>query len=310
MKQKVTVVGAGNVGATAAQRLAEKELCDVVVVDIIEGVPQGKSLDLAQAAPIEKHDAHLTGTNSYKESANSDIVIITAGIPRKPGMSRDDLLSTNRGIIRNVIREVVKYSPNAILIIVSNPLDAMCHVAMEESGFPKQRVIGMAGVLDLARFRAFISLELNVSVENIHALVLGGHGDTMVPLPRFSTVAGVPITELVPAKRIEEMVTRTRNGGAEIVSLLKTGSAYYAPASAAVEMAESILKDKKKILPCAAYLTGEYGISNLFVGVPVKLGAKGIEQIIELKLSAEEQQALKKSADAVQELVDSMKKMS
>jgi malate dehydrogenase len=310
MKQKVTVVGAGNVGATAAQRLAEKELCDVVVIDIIEGVPQGKSLDLTQAAPIEKHDAHLTGVNSYEASANSDIVIITAGIPRKPGMSRDDLLATNKGIIKSVTKEVVKYSPKAILIIVSNPLDAMCHVAMEESGFPKQRVIGMAGVLDSARFRAFISMELDVSVENIQALVLGGHGDTMVPLPRFSTVAGVPITELIEARRIEEMVTRTRNGGAEIVGFLRTGSAYYAPASAAVEMAESILKDKKKILPCAAYLTGEYGISNLFVGVPVKLGAKGIEQIIELKLSAEEQQALKKSAAAVQELVDAMKRMS
>ncbi len=262
MKQKVTVVGAGNVGATAAQRLAEKELCDVIVVDIIEGVPQGKSLDLTQAAPIEKHDAHLTGVNSYEASANSDIVIITAGIPRKPGMSRDDLLATNKGIIKSVTKEVVKYSPKAILIIVSNPLDAMCHVAMEESGFPKQRVIGMAGVLDSARFRAFISMELDVSVENIHALVMGGHGDTMVPLPRFSTVAGVPITELIEARRIEEMVTRTRNGGAEIVGLLRTGSAYYAPASAAVEMAESILKDKKKILPCAAYLTGEYGIYN------------------------------------------------
>ncbi|HDQ03994.1 MAG TPA: malate dehydrogenase [Deltaproteobacteria bacterium] len=309
MKQKVTVVGAGNVGATAAQRLAEKELCDVVLVDIIEGVPQGKSLDLTQAAPIEKHDAHLTGVNSYEASANSDIVIITAGIPRKPGMSRDDLLATNKGIIKSVTKEVIKYSPDAILIIVSNPLDAMCHVAMEESGFPKQRIIGMAGILDSARFRAFISMELSVSVESIHALVLGGHGDTMVPLPRFSTVAGVPITELIEANRIEEMVTRTRNGGAEIVSLLKTGSAYYAPASAAVEMAESILKDKKKILPCAAYLTGEYGISNLFVGVPVKLGSKGIEQIIELKLSAEEQQALNKSAAAVQELVDAMKKM-
>lgn len=309
MRQKVTVVGAGNVGATAAQRLAEKELCDVVLVDIIEGVPQGKSLDLTQAAPVEKHDAHLTGANSYESSANSDIVIITAGIPRKPGMSRDDLLSTNRGIIKSVTREAAKYSPRAILIVVSNPLDAMCHVAMEESGFPKQRVIGMAGVLDSARFRAFISMELNVSVENIHALVMGGHGDTMVPLPRFSTIAGVPITELIEARRIEEMVARTRNGGAEIVGLLKTGSAYYAPASAAVEMAESILKDKKKILPCAAYLEGEYGISKLFVGVPVKLGAKGIEQIIELKLSAEEQQALKKSAAAVQELVDSMKRM-
>ncbi len=233
------------------------------MIDIIEGVPQGKALDLAQAAPVEKHDAHLTGANSYEASAQSEIVIITAGIPRKPGMSRDDLLATNRGIIKNVTKQVVKYSPDAILIIVSNPLDAMCHVAMEESRFPKQRVIGMAGVLDSARFRAFISMELNVSVENIHALVLGGHGDTMVPLPRFSTVAGVPITELISPERIEAMVTRTRNGGAEIVGLLKTGSAYYAPASAAVEMAESILKDKKKILPCAAYLEGEYGISGL-----------------------------------------------
>jgi malate dehydrogenase len=310
MNQKVTVVGAGNVGATAAQRLAEKELADVVLIDIIEGVPQGKSLDLAEAAPIEKHDAHLNGANSYEASANSDIVIITAGIPRKPGMSRDDLLATNRGIIKNVTKQVVKYSPNAILIIVSNPLDAMCHVAMEESGFAKRKVIGMAGVLDSARFRAFIAMELNVSVENIQALVLGGHGDTMVPLPRFSTVAGIPITELMSPERIEELVKRTRNGGAEIVSLLKTGSAYYAPASAAVEMAESILKDKKKILPCAAYLEGEYGISGLFVGVPVKLGKDGIEQIISLKLTADEKKALDKSAAAVQELVDAMKKMA
>ena len=310
MNQKVTVVGAGNVGATAAQRLAEKELADVVLVDIIEGVPQGKSLDLAQAAPIEKHDAHLAGANSYEDSANSDIVIITAGIPRKPGMSRDDLLATNRGIIKNVTKQIVKYSPKAILIIVSNPLDAMCHVAMEESGFPKQRVIGMAGVLDSARFRAFIAMELNVSVENISALVLGGHGDTMVPLPRFSTVSGIPITELMSPERIESLVTRTRNGGAEIVSLLKTGSAYYAPASAAVEMAESILKDKKKILPCAAYLEGEYGISGLFVGVPVKLGKNGIEQIISLQLTAEEKKALDKSAASVKELVESMKRMS
>jgi malate dehydrogenase len=310
MNQKVTVVGAGNVGATAAQRLAEKELCDVVLIDIIEGVPQGKALDLAQAAPLEKHDAHLTGANSYEASALSDIVIITAGIPRKPGMSRDDLLATNRGIIKNVTNQVVKYSPDAILIIVSNPLDAMCHVAMEESGLPKQRIIGMAGVLDSARFRAFIAAELAVSVENVHALVLGGHGDTMVPLPRFSTVAGVPITELISPERIEAMVTRTRNGGAEIVGLLKTGSAYYAPASAAVEMAESILKDKKKILPCAAYLTGEYGISGLFVGVPVKLGKNGIEQIVSLKLTADEKKALAKSAAAVQELVEAMKKMA
>jgi len=304
MDKKVTVVGAGNVGATAAQRLAEKELCDVVLVDIIEGVPQGKSLDLTEAAPIEKHDAHLTGTNDYEASAGSDIVIITAGIPRKPGMSRDDLISTNAGIMKNVTRAIPEKSPKAVLIIVSNPLDAMCHVAYETSGFPKNRVMGMAGVLDSARFRAFISMELNVSVENTHAFVLGGHGDTMVPLPRYSTVAGIPITELMAQDRIDALVDRTANGGAEIVSLLKTGSAYYAPASAAVEMAESILKDKKKILPCAAYLDGEYGLKGLFIGVPVKLGANGIEEVIEISLTDDEKAALKKSADAVAELKD------
>jgi len=307
MDKKVTVVGAGNVGATAAQRLAEKQLCDVVLVDIIEGVPQGKTLDLTEAAAIEKHDCHLTGTNGYDETADSDIVIITAGIPRKPGMSRDDLISTNAGIVRNVTQEVASRSPEAILIIVSNPLDAMCHVAYDSCGFPKQRVIGMAGVLDSARFRAFISMELNVSVENTHAFVLGGHGDTMVPLPRYSTVAGIPITELLAKDRIDALVDRTRNGGAEIVGLLKTGSAYYAPASAAVEMTESILKDKKKILPCAAYLQGEYGIQDLFIGVPVKLGAEGAEEIIEITLTEEEQQALRKSADSVQELKDLLK---
>lgn len=310
MDKKVTVVGAGNVGATAAQRLAEKELCDVVLVDIIEGVPQGKALDLAEAAPIEKHDARLTGANSYDATAGSDIVIITAGIPRKPGMSRDDLLTTNAGIVKTVSREVAARSPQAVLIIVSNPLDAMCHVAFEASGFPKQRVIGMAGVLDSARFRAFIAMELGVSVENTHAFVLGGHGDTMVPLPRYSSVAGIPITELMTPERIEALVKRTRNGGAEIVGLLKTGSAYYAPASAAVEMAESILKDKKKVLPCAAYLEGEYGIRDLFIGVPVKLGAKGIEQVIEIKLTAEESAALQKSAAAVQELKSAMTQLT
>ncbi len=307
MDKKVTVIGAGNVGATAAQRLAEKQLCDVVLVDIVEGVPQGKALDLNEAAPIEKHDSHLTGTNSYEDSAGSDIVIITAGIPRKPGMSRDDLISTNAGIVKSVTQEVASRSPEAILIIVSNPLDAMCHVAFDTCGFPKERVIGMAGVLDSARFRAFISMELNVSVENTHAFVLGGHGDTMVPLPRYSTVAGIPITELLAQDRIDALVERTRNGGAEIVSLLKTGSAYYAPASAAVEMAESILKDKKKILPCAAYLQGEYGCQDLFIGVPVKLGAKGVEDIIEITLTDQEKQALQKSADAVQELKDLLK---
>ena len=310
MDKKVTVVGAGNVGATAAQRLAEKELCDVVLVDIIDGVPQGKSLDLMEAAPIEKHDAKLTGTNGYEASAGSDVVIITAGIPRKPGMSRDDLIATNAGIMKKVVGEVAKYSPNAILIIVSNPLDAMCHVALDVSGFPKNRVMGMAGVLDSARFRAFIAMELNVSVENTHAFVLGGHGDTMVPLPRFSTVAGIPITELLPADRIQTLCQRTATGGAEIVSLLKTGSAYYAPASAAVEMAEAILKDKKKILPCAAYLQGEYGYNDLFIGVPVKLGKDGIEQVIEITLSAEEKAALDKSAAAVQGLKDLLKTLA
>ena len=309
MNKKVTVIGAGNVGATAAQRLAEKDLSDVVLVDIIEGVPQGKALDLTEAAPIEKHDARITGTNAYDDSADSDIVIITAGIPRKPGMSRDDLISTNAGIMKSVTEEVVKRSPESVLIIVSNPLDAMCHVAYDVSGFPKQRVIGMAGVLDSARFRAFISMELNVSVENIHAFVLGGHGDTMVPLARYSTVAGIPITELMSPDRIDALVERTRNGGAEIVGLLKTASAYYAPSAAAVEMAESILKDKKKILPCAAYLEGEYGIKDLFIGVPVKLGSNGVEEIIEIELTDEENSALQHSAAAVQELKDVLAKL-
>ena len=309
MNQKVTVIGAGNVGATAAQRLAEKELCDVVLIDIIEGVPQGKALDLTEAAPIEKHDAHLTGANAYDASAGSDIVIITAGIPRKPGMSRDDLISTNAGIVKTVTQQITALSPNSILIIVSNPLDAMCHVAHEASGFPKERILGMAGVLDSARFRAFISMEMNVSVENTHAFVLGGHGDTMVPLPRYSTVAGIPITELLSEDRIDALVDRTRNGGAEIVGLLKTGSAYYAPASAAVEMSESILKDKKKILPCAVYLEGEYGINDLFIGVPVKLGAGGAEEIIEITLTKEEDAALQNSAAAVQELKEVLKKL-
>jgi malate dehydrogenase len=307
MDKKVTVVGAGNVGATAAQRLAEKQIADVVLVDIVEGVPQGKALDLTQAAAIEKHDCHVTGANAYDATAGSNIVIITAGIPRKPGMSRDDLISTNAGIVKSVTQEVASRSPEAVLIIVSNPLDAMCHVAFDACGFPKERVVGMAGVLDSARFRAFIAMELNVSVENTHAFVLGGHGDTMVPLPRYSTVAGIPITELLSADRIEALVERTRNGGAEIVGLLKTGSAFYAPASAAVEMAESILKDKKKILPCAAYLQGEYGINDLFIGVPVKLGAKGVEEIIEITLMDPEKQALDKSAAAVQELKDLLK---
>ncbi len=304
MDKKVTVVGAGHVGATTAQRLAEKELCDVVLIDIVEGVPQGKALDLMEAAPIEKHDATIFGTNGYDATAGSDIIIITAGLPRKPGMSRDDLISINANIMKEVVAQVAPLSPNAVIIIVSNPLDAMCHVALAASGFPRERVIGMAGVLDSARFRAFIAMELDVSVENVHAFVLGGHGDTMVPLPRYSTVAGIPITELMPEDRINALVERTANGGAEIVSLLKSGSAYYAPASSAVEMAESILKDKKKILPCAAYLTGEYGINDLFIGVPLKLGRGGIEQIIEIELTEAEDVALNKSAAAVEELVE------
>jgi malate dehydrogenase len=310
MNQKISVIGAGNVGATAAQRIAERELADVVLVDILEGVPMGKALDLSEAAPIEKHDAKLTGANGYEATQNSDVIIITSGIPRKPGMSRDDLLATNAGIMKSVVSQAAQYSPQAVLIIVSNPLDAMCHVALEASGFPRERVLGMAGVLDSARFRTFIAEELKVSVENTHAFVLGGHGDTMVPLPRFSTVAGIPITELMDQATIERLVKRTREGGAEIVSLLKTGSAYYAPASAACEMAEAIIKDKKKILPCAAYLTGEYGINDLFIGVPVKLGRGGIEEVIQIRLTPEEDAALKNSADAVKGLVEAMKKMA
>ena len=302
MDKKVSVIGAGNVGATVAQRLAEKELCDVVLIDIVEGVPQGKALDLSEAAPVEKHDAHLSGSNTYEASAGSDIIIITAGIPRKPGMSRGDLISANAGIVKTVTQPAAELSPKAILIIVSNPLDAMCHVAYETSGFSRNRVIGMAGVLDSARFRAFIAIELNVSVENTHAFVLGGHGKTMVPLPRYSTVAGIPIIELLSKERIDALIDRTRKGGAEIVGLLKTGSAFYAPASAAVEMAESILKDKKKILPCAAYLEGEYGLNDLFIGVPVKLGKNGIEEIIQISLTDDEKKALQKSADAVAKL--------
>jgi len=310
MKTKLTVVGAGNVGATVAMRVAEKELADVVLVDVLEGVPAGKALDLAEAAPIERHDAHLVGvSNDYGPAAGSDIVVITAGIPRKPGMSRDDLLSTNAGIMKSVVSEIKTVAPESILIIVSNPLDAMCHVALETSGFDKRKVIGMAGVLDSARFRAFIALELGVSVENTHAFVLGAHGDTMVPLPRYSSVAGIPITELMSPERIEALVERTRKGGGEIVSLLKTGSAYYAPASAATEMAEAILKDKKKILPCVTYLEGEYGIDKLFIGVPVKLGKDGVEEIIQIQLTAEENEALQKSAQAVQGLVDDLKRL-
>jgi malate dehydrogenase len=308
LRKKVTVVGAGNVGANCALRIADKELADVVLVDVVEGVPQGKGLDLLQSGPVQGYDVMLTGANDYEPTANSDIAILTAGLPRKPGMSRDDLLLANYDVVRMATEQVAKHSPNCILIVVTNPLDAMAQAAYWVSQFSKNRVIGMAGILDSARFRTFIAQELNVSVENVTAVVMGGHGDTMVPLVRLSGVSGIPLTELMDQAAIDRIVNRTRNGGAEIVKYLKTGSAYYAPSAAAVEMAESILKDKKKVLPCAAYLEGEYGIHGLFVGVPVKLGARGIEQIYEIKLTAEEQAMLKKSADSVQELVDVLKK--
>jgi malate dehydrogenase len=304
MRKKVSIVGAGNVGATTAHWIAAKELADVVLVDVVEGIPQGKALDLLEAMPIEKRDVHVTGSNDYTATANSDIVVVTAGIPRKPGMSRDDLLHTNFKIMSDVVAKVVAQSPECILIIVSNPLDAMAQAAYRQAGFNRERVIGMAGVLDSARFRTFIAEELNVSVENVTAFVLGGHGDTMVPLARYSTVAGIPITELIAHDRLEALIQRTRDGGAEIVKYLKTGSAYYAPSAAVTEMVEAILKDKKKILPCAVFLQGEYGIDGFYIGVPCKLGAGGLEKIIEIKLTPEEDAALKKSAAAVKELCD------
>ncbi len=309
-RTKVTVIGAGNVGATLVQRLAEMEVAnEVVVVDIpaTEGMPAGKALDLLESGPVVGYDTRITGTTAYEPTANSDVVIITAGIPRKPGMSRDDLLNTNAKIVAAVTESVIKFSPNCILIIVSNPLDAMCQVALKVSKFPKHRVIGMAGVLDSARMRWFIAEALDVSMESVHAMVLGGHGDTMVPMPRFSTVSGIAITELLSKEKIDAINQRTRDGGAEIVKLLKTGSAYYAPSAAAAEMVESILKDKKKILPCAALLEGEYGVDGVFVGVPCKLGARGIESIIQLNLTVEERAALLKSAGAVKELVGALK---
>src|SRR5271157_5518258 len=303
IRKKVTVVGAGNVGAEVAQRLVDKQMADVVLIDILEGVPQGKALDMLESGPIEGYDVWIRGTNDYADTANSDLVVITAGFARKPGMSRDDLLRKNYEIVKGVIEQVVKYSPEAILIVVTNPLDAMVQTAFKVSGFPKNRVIGMAGVLDTARYRTFIAEALNVSVKDVQGFVLGGHGDTMVPVPRYTTVAGIPVTDLMPRDQLDKIITRTRNGGAEIVNYLKTGSAYYAPSAAVAEMIDAIFNDRKKILPCAAYLEGEYGISGLFVGVPVKLGAKGIEQIIEIKLTAEEQAALEKSAASVKELV-------
>jgi malate dehydrogenase len=308
-KKKITVIGAGNVGATTAQRLVEKEIGDVVLVDIVQDMPQGKSLDILQAGPIYGYDSKIIGTNGYEETQGSDIVVITSGVPRKPGMSRDDLLKINAGIVKGVVENVVKSSPDAILIVVSNPLDAMTYVAHKISKFPKNRIMGMAGVLDAARFSTFIAMELNVSVENIHAFVLGGHGDTMVPSTRYTTVAGVSVEELIPKARLEAIVKRTRDGGAEIVNLLKTGSAFYAPSAAVVEMVEAIVKDKKKILPCAALCEGEYGIKGLFVGVPVKLGKKGIEQIFEIKLNAEESDALRRSAEAVKTLCEQVDKL-
>ena len=306
MKQKVTVVGAGNVGATAAQRIVEKELADVALIDIVPGVPQGKSLDIMESAPVEKFDARMSGSNEYEISKGSDVVVITAGVPRKPGMSRDDLVATNEGIVSDVVRKVLPGSPDAILIIVSNPLDAMCEVARRVSKLPRERVFGMAGVLDSARMRWFIADALGCSVENTHAFVLGGHGDTMVPLPRFSTVAGIPIPELLPKEKIDAIVQRTRDGGAEIVNLLKT-SAWYAPASAVVEMVDAVLRDKKKILPCAAYLQGEYGMRDVYLGVPVQLGAKGMEKVVEIALTPDEGAALEKSAAAVRELFGILK---
>ncbi|MCL4781661.1 MAG: malate dehydrogenase [Bryobacterales bacterium] len=303
MRKKVTVVGGGNVGATCALRIAEKELADVVIVDIMEGVPQGKALDLMQSGPVQGYDCTLTGANDYESTANSDVVVITAGFPRKPGMSRDDLLMANYEVVKGAAEQIAKYSPNAIIIVVTNPLDAMCWTAWKATGFSRNRVIGMAGILDTARFRTFISMELGVSMENVVAMVLGGHGDTMVPMLRYSSVSGIPLTDLIPADRLEEIVVRTRNGGAEIVKLLKTGSAFYAPAAGAVEMVESILLDKKKVVPCAALLEGEYGYNGLFVGVPVKLGSNGIEKIYELNLNEAEKAMLKVSADAVDELI-------
>lgn len=307
MRKKVTVIGAGNVGANCAVNLAHKELADVVLVDVVEGVPQGKGLDILQSGPIEGYDVMVTGANDYEPTANSDIVVITAGFPRKPGMSRDDLLLANYEVVKTATEKAVKYSPNCILVLVTNPLDAMCWTAYQVSKFEKHRVIGMAGVLDTARFRTFIAQELQVSVENVTAVVLGGHGDTMVPVTRLSNVSGIPLTELLDQATLDRLVQRTRDGGAEIVKYLKTGSAYYAPSAAAVEMVESMLKDKKKVLPCAAYLEGEYGIDGLFVGVPVKLGSKGIEKIYELKLAAEEKAQLDKSAASVRELIEVIK---
>jgi len=307
MRRKVSIIGAGNVGASAAERIALRRLADVVMVDIVEGLPQGKALDLNEAAPVDAYDVRLTGSNGYEDTRDSDIVVITSGLPRKPGMTRDDLLQKNFEIVKAVTEQVARQSPRAILIVVSNPLDAMAYTALKASGFPRERVLGMAGVLDSARMRFFIAEALGVSVENTHAFVLGGHGDTMVPLPRYSTVSGIPITELLTRDRIEAIVQRTRDGGIEVVNFLKSGSAYYAPASSIVQMVEAILLDKHMILPCAVYLSGEYGYRDLFLGVPARLGATGMEKVIEIQLTAEEKAALDRSAAAVKELVSKLK---
>ena len=309
-RRKVTVIGAGNVGATAAQRIAEAGVADVYLIDVVEGLPQGKALDLAEAAPLQHHDQYIIGTNDYADTTESDIIVVTAGLARQPGMNRDDLLLKNAGIVRNVVQQAVHYSPGAIIIMVTNPLDAMVHAALEASGFPRERVIGMAGVLDSGRFRAFIAQDLGVSASDVSAFVLGGHGDTMVPVPRYSTVAGIPLPELMKPERIEELVQRTRTGGAEIVTLLKTGSAFYAPASSVFHMVDSILNDRKRVLACAVLLRGEYGIDGLVVGVPLVLGAAGVERIIEVALTDEEKQALMTSAGSVRGLVETMHQAS
>jgi malate dehydrogenase len=306
-RRKITVIGAGNVGATTAQRIAEAAVSDVVLIDVVEGLPQGKALDLSEAAPLHDHDNMVKGTNDYADTAASDIVVVTAGLARQPGMSRDDLLIKNSGIVRSVVSRAAEQSPEAILIIVTNPLDAMVHVALEASGFPRERVIGMAGILDSSRFRSFIAAELNVSASDVSAFVLGGHGDTMVPLPRFSTVAGIPLPELLSAERIEALVTRTRNGGAEVVALLKSGSAFYAPASSVLHMVDAILNDRRRVLPCAVLLKGEYGIDGLVMGVPVILGARGVDRVLQINLTAEEKAALTTSAGSVRELVATLK---
>ena len=302
-RRKVTIIGAGNVGATTAEQIVAAGLADVVLIDIVEGLPQGKALDLNEAAPVVGYDVQVSGTNDYADTADSKVIVVTSGLARQPGMSRDDLMAKNAGIVGSVVRQAAAVSPDAIIVVVTNPLDAMCHVALTASGFPPERVVGMAGVLDSARFRSFISDELEVSVRDIRGFVLGGHGDTMVPLPRYSTVGGVPITELMSAERIEALVERTRNGGAEVVALLKTGSAYYAPAASVVEMIEAILRDRRRVLPCAAYLRGEYGIDGLFVGVPVVLGNGGVEKVIEIALTDDERAAFHRSADSVRELL-------